>query len=181
MIGRTFTTSSIALAAMAVVGFTQVPHAHAAQQITGSVFDALSSDPRFSTTMKMVYVAGAANRLSAASNVAIFAATDEGWDNSPYEGMLSSLSSTGAGSEFPDSMGILQVVRGFIVRGEAPTIPSADMKAESAAGRPIDFDPKAMTVKWVDPKGVEHSAQLASQPIVASNGVIYPVNAVVGN
>jgi uncharacterized surface protein with fasciclin (FAS1) repeats len=181
MISRTLTISSIALAAVAVVGFTQVPHAGAAQQAAGSVFDTLSNDPRFSTTMKMVYVAGAANRLSTANNVAVFAATDEGWDKSPYEGMLSSLTSTGAGSEFPDSMGILEVLRGFFVRGEPPAVPTTDLRAESAAGRPIEFDPKAMTVKWVDAKGDEHSAPLAGQPIVASNGVIYPVNAVVGN
>ena len=51
----------------------------------------------------------------------------------------------------------------------------------SVAQRLIEFDKADGLVKWVDENGDTKSAKLAGQPIQATNGVIYPVNAVVGS
>lgn len=169
--------SSIALVATLAIGGLAIHKAAADSR--PSVFSTLSDDPRFGTTIKMVYVAGASQRLSTAGDLTVFAATDDGWNNSSATGMLSSLSSTGAGSEFPDSMGILQVLRGFFVHGEAPANAPAVTTFESAAGRQIQLDKNAMKVTWVTAEGQTKSAPVG-KPIEASNGVIYPVDAVVG-
>jgi uncharacterized surface protein with fasciclin (FAS1) repeats len=153
----------------------------AAPQQLGSVYDDLMADPRFGTTMKMVYMAGGANRLAEAGPLTVFAATDDGWSRGDYGGYMSSLSSTGAVSAFPDSTEIVETLRGFFVHGE-PTLGQAnDVTMRSSAGRPIEFDRRTMTVKWVAPDGATHEAKVAGEPIRASNGVIYPVDAVVGS
>ena len=179
--------SAATLSFAALAGASVAIPAHAQQQPAAAppqtapetVANTLTNDPRFATTIKMIYVAGAAGRLQTANNLTVFAATDDGWSSSPSQGMLSSLTSTGAGSEFPDSMGILQVLRGFFVHGEPPANPPADVKLQSVAGRPIDLDEKDMKVSWVAPDGEARSAPLG-KPILASNGIIYPVDAVVG-
>ena len=173
--------SSAAIAAVAVAGLVAVPLAQAQQGASGSIYNKLSEDPRFTTTMQMVYVTGAANRLMTAGDMTVFAATDAGWQTTNYGGKLSSLSSTGASSAFPDSMGILEVIRGFFVSGrEPPASRSEDVRFESRAGRPIELDKKTMEVKWVDPEGQTKTAKVSGPPIHATNGVIYPVDAVVG-
>jgi uncharacterized surface protein with fasciclin (FAS1) repeats len=148
-----------------------------------SVYNVLLSDPRFTTTMKMLYVAGAANRINGPDRLTVFAATDKAWDNSPFEGLLASLSSNGADTEFPRSMDILEILRGFFVRNadiQPNAVAGKEVQLRSAAGRPIELDGKTMTVKWVAPDGKTRAANVAGQPISALNGEIYPMDVVVG-
>lgn len=173
------TLSVVTLASAAVLTLAAAPQARAAQA-NSSVFQVMSADPRFTTTMQMVYVAGAARRLQQAGELTVFAATDKGWADSSDTGKLSALTSTGATSEFPDSMGILEIVRGFFVHAPPPPSTATDVKMESNAGKQIDFDPKTLEVKWTDADGDVKTAHVDGQPIVATNGVVYPVDAVVG-
>ena len=184
------------LAALGLAGLWAAPSATAQQlpqaaggqqavqstaQPAGSVYDVLMNDPRFGTTMKMVYVAGRANQLAEAGPLTVFAATNAGWDQGDYGGYLASLSSTGAVSAFPEPTEITEVLRGFFVRGEPTLGQTPDVTMRSAAGRSIEFDKNTMTVKWVDENGVTRSAKVAGSPIQATNGVVYPVDAVVGS
>ncbi len=171
------TISSVALAA-ALLSSVGLAGARA-DQPSGSVFNVLSSDPRFTTTMQMVYVAGAANRLSTAGELTVFAPTNTAWESSSDTGMLSSLSSTGAGSEFPDAMDIVRVLRGFFVHG-APPAGATQVKLTNGDDRTITFDEKTMRVSWTTADGQTKSARVDGRPIIASNGVVYPVDAVVG-
>ncbi len=168
--------------AVAVVGLCATAATVRADAPDQSVSTILGSDPRFSTTMKMIYMSGASGRLNTMDKLTVFAATDAGWDSSPYEGLLSSLSSNGATSEFPQGVQITEVLRGFFVHGDysPERISGKEVSLKSAAGREIDFDAKTMTVKWTDAEGQTRSAHVVGQPIVATNGVVYPVDAVVG-
>lgn len=179
--------AAIGLAALALAGLSAGPAAFAQQQQSPlrvqqqarkSVYDVLMSDRRFVTTMKMVYMTGSGNRLEKAGPLTVFAATDQAWDAGNYGGLLSTLGST---SGFPDSSTITGLLRGFFVRGEPTRAQPGDVRMRSTAGRLIEFDPGSMTVKWVDADGGRRSAKVSGQPIMASNGVIYPVDVVVGS
>lgn len=172
-----------AIAAVAIGTLVASVPARADTTTNQTVYDALMSDPRFSTTMKMIYTAGAAERvMNPGRKLTVFAATDSAWDNSPFEGLLASLSSNSASSEFPRSSDILGILRGFFVRQavEPTAISNQQVPLTSAAGRPIEVDGKTMTVSWISPDGEKRSAPIAGQPIMTDNGVIYPMNVIVG-
>jgi uncharacterized surface protein with fasciclin (FAS1) repeats len=128
-----------------------------------TVFDVLMNDPRFSTTMKMVYLSGNADSwMRSGRHVTVFAATNTAWDNSPYEGLMAIMTTTYT-VDNPGSQ-ITALLRGLL----------------SSAGRKITLDGRDMTVSWVCPDNQTHTAKVSGQPIEAANGVIYPMDAVVG-
>jgi uncharacterized surface protein with fasciclin (FAS1) repeats len=153
-----------------------------APQQVGTVFDAMMADPRFSETMQMVFLSGGANRLETAGGpLTVFAATNQGWQGGDFGTYLGSLTSTGAVGTFPQSVAVTEILRGFFVHG-SPTLQQGGVVGmRSAAGRPIAFDQATMTVKWTDQNGASHEAKVDGKPILARNGVIYPVDAVVGS
>jgi uncharacterized surface protein with fasciclin (FAS1) repeats len=167
-------TSSVSNLAIAVP-------AHPQQQSASSVSDVLSEDPRFTTTIQMVYLAGGADRLATAGPLTVFAPTDAAWDHSDAKGLMASMYSTNQAVAFPKPIEITELLRGFFIRGEPTLGQRQDVRMNNVAGRQVEFDPATMTVKWVAPDGSTKSARVSGQPIRATNGIIYPVDALVGD
>jgi uncharacterized surface protein with fasciclin (FAS1) repeats len=146
-----------------------------------TVFDVLMNDPRFTTTMKMVYLSGNADTWERSGrHVTVFAATDTAWNNSPYMGLMAIMTATYT----VDNPGakLTSLLRGFVVPHmiEPTDIAGKNVALTSSAGRQIEVDGKDMTVSWVTPDNTTKTGKVAGAPIQAANGVIYPMDVIVG-
>jgi uncharacterized surface protein with fasciclin (FAS1) repeats len=159
------------LAALAVTGVGM-----AATVVDDNVLSYLTREPKFATTVKLLYMTG---YLNSAQNVTVFAPTETAWDSGDYRSSLSYQNRTT--SSPPEAGPVVAILRGLAVHGTYPPDRLAQaQKVQDFLGEEITVDATATHVRWKGHDGAMHEAAVVGEPVICANGVVYPVDVVVG-
>jgi uncharacterized surface protein with fasciclin (FAS1) repeats len=163
--------ASVFLAALAVSGMGM-----AATVVDDNVLSYLTREPKFETTVKLLYMTG---YLNSAQNVTVFAPTETAWDAGDYRSFLSYQNRTT--SSAPETGPVVAILRGLAVHGTYPPDRLARaQKVQNFLGEEITVDATATHVRWKGHDGAVHEAAVAGEPVICANGIVYPVDVVVG-
>jgi uncharacterized surface protein with fasciclin (FAS1) repeats len=148
----------------------------AATVVDDNVLSYLTREPKFATTVQLLYMTG---YLNSAQNVTVFAPTETAWDAGDYRSFLSYQNRTT--SSPPEPSPVVAILRGFAVHGTYPPDQLAQaQKVQNFLGEEITVDATATHVRWKGHDGAMHEAAVAGEPVICPNGVVYPVDVVVG-
>ncbi|MBV8525620.1 MAG: fasciclin domain-containing protein [Acetobacteraceae bacterium] len=144
-------------------------------------FTVLASDRRFSTWVEILQMSGDAPYARGVVPYTMFAPTNAAINKRPdiREMLLPT-----ASQAFPDTTGLLNLVREHVVTGLHPLDEFKGKKVtlRSVAGTPIEVDatnPQAIAVTWQSFEGQKAHATLEGPPILANNADIYPIDTIV--
>ena len=144
--------------------------------VEDNVLNCLTREPKFATTVQLLYMTG---YLNSAQNVTVFAPTETAWDSGDYRSFLSYQNRTT--SSPPQPSAVVDILRGFAVRGSYPPDRLAQaQKVQNFLGQDITVDANATHVRWTGRDGNMRETAVVGEPVICLNGVIYPVDAVVG-
>lgn len=145
--------------------------------VDNTVAGVLLSDRRFQTTTRLIFMTGYTNSLH--GRLTVFAPTEEGWDTGDYRSFLSYQDPMS--SDAPEAAAVTALLRGLAVLGVHP--PSEFGQAQTLRtfnNTTVTVQAGAKQVSWTRKDGTSRSADVVGDAILATNGVIFPVDGVVG-
>jgi uncharacterized surface protein with fasciclin (FAS1) repeats len=158
--------------------------------------DTLAGDTRFSRFLNLMTVASALDDLRQPAPRTLFAPVDQAFANAPA-GLLQMLTGqgvTGQNQGDPERQRLMALIRNHMVSGAfAPEqLSGADRRIQTLNGGDLQISgsPGAMTIRNPAPgqqlgafgaAGMQAGppAQVLGSPVLASNGVIYPISEIV--
>jgi len=156
--------------------------------LAASVADTLTSDPQFSALTDFVMRGNMLSTLKGSTPVTVFAPTNQAFDNAPTIGVLQRNSA----QQMPNITGMTDLVREHVVEGLHPLsefqgqrVQLSDangtkLVVDGTSGGQITVATQPSLVGGTNSTGTGMNAPrvatVIGQPIIADNGVIYPIN-----
>ena len=151
--------------------------ATAQERVEESVLGYLTRTPRFATTVRLFYVTGYVNTVR--GNFTVFAPTEKAWDGGNFRSLLGYQSPNSNAA--PDATAATEVLRGFAARGNfPPERVGKGQKLKNLSGQPLTVAAAAKSVAWTGRGGAGKSAPVVGEPVICEDGVVYPMDVVVG-
>ena len=184
----------LALGSVAAGGLAVPGRLRAQQQSLATIADVLAGDTRFSRFLDLLARASAVDILRQAGPITVFAPTDQAFAGAPAGILQDLLGTTGSGQNQGDAerQRVLALINYHIVPGafRQEEIAGADRRLRTLNGADLQVSGSAGNLRLQNPAPGQQIAgfgaagmqanpqptQVSGPPVVASNGVIYPVN-----
>lgn len=171
---------ALAAGAAIIVGIAAafVPGGARAQtKVDQPVAFVLINDPQFKTTAQLIYMTGYVNSLR--KDITVFAPTEAGWDTGDHRSFLAYQDPMS--TRTPQASAVVKLLRGLAVSGIHPPAQFTSPQTLQTIGEgAVTVNAGATEVTWKGKGGAMQGARVVGSPILAADGIIYPVDGVVG-